>query len=113
MLKQVDRYIYGHPYHRVFKSIEQFFPHYCYLSLHKDGDVCRCSLCETGEKLVSGKGPIAMSRSARRRKLKENSRVSLPSLSTLLRQEGNLDWSIEERQNIVRGVNKGVTEQDY
>lgn len=46
----MDKYIYGHPNHRVFTSIDQFIPHFGYLMFHKDGSVCHCDLCEKGEK---------------------------------------------------------------
>lgn len=53
----MDKYIYGHPTHRVFNSIDQFIPHFGYLMFHKDGHVCQCVLCEKGEKRGAKKAP--------------------------------------------------------
>lgn len=71
-----------------------------------------------GGKQLGRKAPTAKVRGARRRaptskgpKVKETSPASLPTLSTLLREDGNLDWSIEEHQNMDwRGENEMVRE---
>lgn len=104
--KQVDKYIYGHPSHRTFSSTEQFFPHFCFLALYKDGDVCNCQLCERGVKRTEQKAsrPCAAN---------ESSPGSLLSLSALHGKDGNLDLTLDERRNMVCVMDESVTEHDH
>ena len=109
----MDKYIYGHPKHKDFRSIEQFFSHFCYLALHQEGNLCDCVVCMTGENRERRKAAIAKTSGVRPRvlagrgpRVKESSPASLPTLSTLLREEGDLDIPIEERQNMVCVMNK-------
>lgn len=114
----MDKYIYGHPFHRAFRSIEQFLPHFNYLVLHKEGKVCPCEFCQKRDKRGGRKAPAAKARGDRRRapvskgpKVGESSPAASPSLSTLLGELGNFDLSIEDRQSLVCVINKGVNEQ--
>lgn len=89
----MDKYIYGHPSHRVFNSLDQFLPHFTYLKEHND--VCDCHLCALGEKRRGRKAPRAETRGAQRRALaaegsevEESEPASVPARSTLLGEEG-------------------------
>ncbi|MCJ1467372.1 hypothetical protein MMC07_005996 [Pseudocyphellaria aurata] len=114
--KHLDRYIYGHPNHRIFRSADQFFPHFCFLALHEDGKTCQCDSCDMGRKGVR-KAPRAKTGDVRRkalskaRKVREMSPTLGPSISCYLRESVNIDWKIEERHNVDwRGENEMVEE---
>jgi hypothetical protein len=42
--KHIDRYVYGHP-KGVFRSLNEFYPHFKWLMHHADGQACPCKLC--------------------------------------------------------------------
>lgn len=78
--------------------------------------MCPCEVCERRDKRGGRKAPTPRARGDRRRapaakrpKVRESSPAAPPSLSTLLGEQGNFDLSIEDRQNLVCVINKGVT----
>lgn len=92
--RQVDKYIYGHPSHGIFRSVWEFLPHFGYLATYQDGDVCQCRLCEMAERRRARKAAGAEARAARRTaaaakraKVKVSFPASLLSLSTSFREE--------------------------
>lgn len=108
----MDKYIYGHPTHRVFSSTEQFFPHLLFLALYKDGDVCKCDLCETREKRrTSGDVRRVVHYSHKAPATEESLPESLLPLPVL--HGGNIDWTLDELHNMVCVIDTGVTEQDH
>ncbi|CAL8583475.1 hypothetical protein XPA_009099 [Xanthoria parietina] len=109
--KHVDRWLYGHPDQKRFDSPNRFYPHFKYLMQHGNGEACQCDLC-------GSKGPKRGPSKSTTRPQAATKRQTQPaplnrgpvddegtpdvycSLFTLLKNEGTLSRTIEERASL-------------
>ncbi|KAL9610606.1 MAG: hypothetical protein Q9167_004708 [Letrouitia subvulpina] len=104
----IDRFLYGHPEHKIFDSPYRFYPHFKYLMQRRNGVKCQCDICEKTKGSV--KGSISKLTNPRGRLPLHQLRTMLQkgpvdeeltpdiyrSLFTLLKTEGTLTRKIEE-----------------
>ena len=118
---QTDRYMYGHPKHVPFNSVNDFYPHLKWLSQRRAGD-CACRICAATSKSggISGKSAAeattkkttqAKALAMRARTVMTKGLVddeglpdTVPKFLALLKKEGTLERSFEERYSMVSGV---------
>ena len=110
---QIDRYLYGHPKHIPFNSINDFYPHLKWLSQGREGE-CGCRVCGIAAKSGS-KSTLATKKPSQVKALSMRSRPvmtkglvddeglpdTVPKFLTLLEKERTLDRAIEERYSMV------------
>ncbi|KAL8638421.1 MAG: hypothetical protein Q9226_008995, partial [Calogaya cf. arnoldii] len=109
--KHIDRWLFGHPEGKRFDSPNRFYPHFKYLMQHDSGEPCKCDLCGTkggkpGAKKSVGRPAAATKRQTRPAPLnrgpvdEEGTPDIYCSLFTLLKNEGTLSRTIEERASL-------------
>ena len=127
LIKQVDKFLYGHPSHYIFNSTKDFKPHAIWL-LHDQEGQCNCNGCKKSggqprlaaakEPKRVGRPPKGTSRSASDgsnkglgsgRTLREKPTAAqmagnesiFTKLMTKLKREGEVDEMIRDPENIV------------
>ncbi|KAI9705912.1 MAG: hypothetical protein M1836_005318 [Candelina mexicana] len=103
--KHEDKYLYGHPSHRIFDSPAKFYPHFKWMMEH-DGsdDVCNCTVCANaktkGTAGTSAKGRGRPKAVARGPVDLEGTPDVVTSLVNKLEQRGKVDEPIQEPQSM-------------
>ena len=104
-----DRYLFGHPSHRVFESPNRFYPHFRYL-MRRDNyhEVCSCHLCQKTKKAQTRQSSVKKAGGIRARPPlaarptdDEGLPLSLSILFDLLQKENRLERLIQENQSMV------------
>lgn len=109
---QVDRWLYGHPDQKRFDSPNRFYPHFKYLMQHGNGEACQCDLCGSKGRTRGPSKSTARPQAATKRPTQpaplnrgpvdeEGTPDVYCSLFTLLKNEGTLSRTIEERASLV------------
>ncbi|KAI4093539.1 MAG: hypothetical protein LQ339_007677, partial [Xanthoria mediterranea] len=109
--KHVDRWLYGHPDQKRFDSPNRFYPHFKYLMQHGNGEACQCDLCGSKGRTRGPSKSTARPQAATKRPTQpaplnrgpvdeEGTPDVYCSLFTLLKNEGTLSRTIEERASL-------------